>query len=118
LRQAAFLAMTGARAASTAEVVWALIFIGRRVWRDREDAPDSPTANNSRGITSRFRNQAHGCDSRVQRRAGPAGEQVQASPVHVAAKPRAGQVLVRDSKDPDGPVLAVKPADAVVARLR
>ncbi len=31
--------------------------------------------------------------------------------VQVAAKPSAGRVLVRDSKDPDGPVLAVKPTD-------
>jgi Domain of unknown function (DUF397) len=28
--------------------------------------------------------------------------------VQVAAKPSPGRVLVRDSKDPDGPVLAVK----------
>jgi len=31
--------------------------------------------------------------------------------VQVAAKPSAGRVLVRDSKDPDGPVLALRPAD-------
>ena len=31
--------------------------------------------------------------------------------VQVAAKPRAGRVLVRDSKDPDGPVLTIEPTD-------
>jgi hypothetical protein len=31
--------------------------------------------------------------------------------VQVAAEPRAGRVLVRDSKDPDGPVLALRLAD-------
>ena len=31
--------------------------------------------------------------------------------VQVAAKPSSRRVLVRDSKDPDGPVLALKPAD-------
>jgi hypothetical protein len=31
--------------------------------------------------------------------------------VQVAATPSAGRVLVRDSKDPDGPVLALKSAD-------
>ena len=31
--------------------------------------------------------------------------------VQVAAKPSAGRVLVRDSKDPEGPVLALKPVD-------
>lgn len=29
--------------------------------------------------------------------------------VQVAAKPSAGWVLVRDSKDPDGPILAIQP---------
>jgi len=31
--------------------------------------------------------------------------------VQVAPEPSAGRVLVRDSKDPDGPVLALKPSD-------
>ena len=31
--------------------------------------------------------------------------------VQVAAKPSAGRVLVRDSKDPDGPVLTIEPID-------
>jgi hypothetical protein len=31
--------------------------------------------------------------------------------VQVAAKPSAGRILVRDSKDPAGPVLALKPTE-------
>jgi hypothetical protein len=31
--------------------------------------------------------------------------------VQVAATPGAGRVLIRDSKDPDGPVLTLRPAD-------
>jgi hypothetical protein len=31
--------------------------------------------------------------------------------VQVAAMPSAGRVLIRDSKDPDGPFLALRPAD-------
>lgn len=37
---------------------------------------------------------------------GSAGECVQ-----VTAKPSIGLVLVRDSKNPDGPILALRPAD-------